>query len=343
MSVLSALRTCLASGSLPRVEGDVVRLSPDTTLPRKLATAWRYRKGGYLDLESIAFFLNNERLVLSQYVKACSDADVQIVPFAERKPLLEYLRGGKDSTAYHQIDQDREQKKKRNVARRASESASIRSDIAAMQLLSRPPSSGLRASRLSTSAPIRIPRWAWWWLLLSSIVMAVNAAYILLRPLLPQLGLFDRYFVPLGSHTPNNHTATATPITTPHPLHNDASFTRTVAILLTTLRLLNITTIALHTALPTSSWPALSALVVSAGTLYATVFNLLYRAVSASGSGGMQRLLLDVSKWDVGAVAEFVGSSVVWIAFPLAIVVIVGGQFVRAAAGQSKVDRVTAV
>ena len=106
MSVLSAIRACVVSGNRARVDGDVVHLSPGVSLPRKSSSAWRYRKDDYLTLDSIVFFLDNDRLKLSEYVKACNAAAVQVIPFGERKALLEFVRGEKDSNTY--IDQDRE-------------------------------------------------------------------------------------------------------------------------------------------------------------------------------------------------------------------------------------------
>ena len=84
----------------------MVHLSPGVSLPRKSGSAWRYRKDDYLTLDSLVFFVANERLKLSEYVKACNAAAVQVVPFGERKALLDFLRGDKDSSSY--VDQDRE-------------------------------------------------------------------------------------------------------------------------------------------------------------------------------------------------------------------------------------------
>ena len=106
MSVLSAVRACVQSGHRARVDGELIHLSPGVSLPRKSASAWRYRKDDYLTLDSILFFLDNDRLKLSEYVKACNANGVQVIPFGERKALIEYVRGEKDSNTY--IDQDRE-------------------------------------------------------------------------------------------------------------------------------------------------------------------------------------------------------------------------------------------
>ena len=115
MSVLSAVRACVVSGHRARVDGDTVQLSPGVSLARKAASAWRYRKDDWLTLDSIVFFLDNERLKLSEYVKACNAAAVQVIPFGERKALLEYIRGEKDSNTY--IDADRESQQQQQQQR----------------------------------------------------------------------------------------------------------------------------------------------------------------------------------------------------------------------------------
>ena len=338
MSVLSAVRTCLSSGGQLRLTEDAVHLSPDLALPRKTMTAWRYRKGGYLDLESIAFFLDNERLVLSQYVKACSDAGVQIVPFAERKPLLKYLRGDKESSAYHQIDQEREQHqqhKRRHASRRASESASVRPYITLQHPPTRAHAPSHPASHLSIASSVRIPDWAWWWLLLSSLVLAVDAAYLLLRPHSLPHGSLHRYFALYDTYLHHYNPA----------YHNTADlFTRTLAIVDTALLLLNAYTLALAAALPASSaWAALWAVVVSAGTAAVTAFCLLHEAVAGGGVGpggvGHRYRLSDMSTWDAGYAVGYVGTTALWIIVPLAVIVHVGGQLVRTAAAAGRVRK----
>ena len=73
-------------------------------LPRHLRTAWRVKKGDYLDLDSLVFFLSNEKLKLSEYIKACGQAGVQSIPFGERKDLTDWLKGGQDPNQH--IDQE---------------------------------------------------------------------------------------------------------------------------------------------------------------------------------------------------------------------------------------------
>ena len=125
MSVLSALRACVSSGEQPRVEGNLVHPLRGVVLPRKASTAWHYRESGYLDLDSIAFFLDNERLPLTQYVKAATDADAQIVPSAERKLLLAYLRGENNGYICNEIDQERDKLQQQGEERKQSRRRSL--------------------------------------------------------------------------------------------------------------------------------------------------------------------------------------------------------------------------
>ena len=319
MSVLSALRACVSSGTQPRTEGDVVHLLPGTVLPRKSATAWRYRKGGYLDLESIVFFLDNEHTVISQYVKACTDADVQIVPFGERKLLLEYLRGDKHSSAYSEIDQDREQHQEHKHQRKQSGSgpSSRRSSAPFLsELPSRPSSTPTSVSR--ARLPVFLPSWAWWWLLLSSLVQIFDAVYLALRPHSLPNGSLHHFFAVYDTYL----------LYDPSYAHIGDPFTRTLAIAEVAQILVNLTTLLLATTLPHSAWPALLAVTSAAGVLSVTAYFFLYEALS--GSTGKYQLG-DMSTWDVGYALGYVGTTGLWIVFPLAIIVVVGWQFVHAA------------
>ena len=112
-SVLSAIRSCVMAGGGPRMDGDVVVLSDGVSLPGKSSTAWRYRNE-FLTLDSIVFFLSNEHLKLSEYVKACNAAGVQVVPFGERAALLDYLQGETESSEH--IDVEREELQQQSTA-----------------------------------------------------------------------------------------------------------------------------------------------------------------------------------------------------------------------------------
>lgn len=325
MSALSALRACVSSATQPRIEGDLVHLLPAVTLPRKSATAWRYRKGGYLDLESIVFFLDNEQLTLSQYVKACTAADVQIVPFAERKPLLQYLRGEKHSSAYSEIDQEREQQQEHKQQRKQLQASGASSRRASAPFLEPWPRSSNtpQSSHSAFGSLVRLPGWAWWWLLLSSLVMAFDAAYLFLRPHSLPGGSLHSYFTVYDTYLhydPN------------YALTNDP-FTRALAITETVQILLNTATLLLAATSPTSAWSALLAVSTAAGTLCVTAFFFLYEAMS----GSMHRYRLgELSTWDAGYALGYVGTTAQWIVFPLAIIMTVGGQFVRAVEGGQK-------
>ena len=120
MSVLSAIRACVVSGHRGRVSGDMVELSPGVSLSRKAASAWRYRKDDFLTADSILFFLHNERLKLSEYVKACNAEGVQVIPFGERKALLEYVRGERDNNTY--IDWEKESQQQQQGGAQAAQS-----------------------------------------------------------------------------------------------------------------------------------------------------------------------------------------------------------------------------
>ena len=328
MSVLSALRACVSSGNQPRLDGDVVHLPPAASLPRKSATAWRYRKGGYLDLESIVFFLGNERLALSQYVKACSDADVQIVPFAERKPLLEYLRGNKDSSVYEEIDQDREQQQVRREERKNGTSSRRSSAPFLTDLPSRPRRKSMPVfSTSSFGSSIRLPDWAWWWLLLSSLVMTFDTAYLFLRPHSLPNGSLHHYFTVYDAYLHYDPTYAQT----------DDPFTKALTIAETAQVALNVATLVLAATLPTSVWAAVLAVAVAAGTFCVTAFFFLYEAFS--GTAHHYRLG-DVGTWDVGYALGYVGTTALWIVFPLAIIVTVGGQFVSAVDREEKIKKI---
>ena len=316
MSVLSALRACVSSETRPRVEGDVIHLQPPAVLPRKSASSWRYRKGGYLDLESIVFFVLNQQLPLAQYVKACADLDVQIVPFAERKPLLEYLQGDKDSHAYSEIDQDREQLQEHKHQRKMSSGTSSRRGSAPFVDRLPQPAPAMRSSSVESS--VRLPGWAWWWLLLASIVMAFDATYLFLRPHSLPKGSLHRYFSVYDAYLVYDPTY--------EDIHDP--FTHALAISESTQLALNLATLALATTLPHSAWPAVLALATAGGTLCVTAFFFLYEAMSES----TQRYRLgDVSTWDAGYVLGYVCVSSLWIVFPLAVIVSIGEQMVRLA------------
>ena len=107
-SVLSAIRGCIMAGGSARIDGDKVAVSSGVSLPRKSCTAWRYRKE-YLTLDSIVFFLDNEHLKLSEYVKACNAAGVQVVPFGDRAALLDYLQGETESSEHIDAEEEARQ------------------------------------------------------------------------------------------------------------------------------------------------------------------------------------------------------------------------------------------
>ena len=105
MSTLHQLRDFLMQGSaLPVLDGDWVVLG-SRRLPRHSRTAWRFKKGTYLELDSIVFLLHNEQLKLSEYIRAAQAADVQLIPFGERKHMLDFLRGASDANSAY-IDQE---------------------------------------------------------------------------------------------------------------------------------------------------------------------------------------------------------------------------------------------
>ena len=105
MSTLHLLRDFLLQNptSPPVLESDSIHLGPHR-LPRLSRTAWRLKKGDYLDVASVVFFINNEKLKLSEYVKACGQAGVQVIPYGERKDFQEWLKGGQD--VHQHIDQE---------------------------------------------------------------------------------------------------------------------------------------------------------------------------------------------------------------------------------------------
>ena len=333
MSVLSALRACIGSGKQPRTEGDTVHLSPGIELPRKSATAWRYRKGGYLDLASILFLLDNERLQLSQYVKAATDADVQIVPFGERTLLVEYLRGGKHSSEYAEIDQEREQQQEDRQYRKTHPgsgppsrrgSAPFLNDLPAAKL-SPPPSSTTPPP--GASPPVRLPRWARWWLLLSSLAMAYDAAFLFLRPRSLPGGSLHRYFQPYQQYTVYD------------PSYKDVHdpFTHAVGAISAAQIALNAATLLLATLAPQSAWASVLAVATAGATASLTAFFFLFEALSSTTTHRYR--LADVSTWDAGYAMGYVATTALWIVFPVAIIATVGGRIARVAARAEKTKK----
>ena len=125
-SLLSAIRNCVLCGGAARIDGDEVLLMDGMSLPRKSSTAWRYR-AEYLTVDSIVFFLSQQHVKLSEYIKACSAAGVQVVPFAERAALLDFLQGETDGSEY--IDVDREEQQQQATAEPAG--SHTRADVLA--------------------------------------------------------------------------------------------------------------------------------------------------------------------------------------------------------------------
>ena len=166
-----------------------------------------------------------------------------------------------------------------------------------------------------------------WWLALSSVVQAIDTAYLLLRPHSLPNGYFHRYFVVYDVYLIYDPTYADT---------NDP-FTRALAIVESAQIALNTTTLLLVLKLPrNSAWPSLLAVSTSAATLAVTAYFFLYEALS----GGVHKYrLVDVSTWDVGYALGYVGVTALWIVFPLAVIAIVGGQLVRAAERTKKVKK----
>ena len=154
MSTLHLLRDYLLKSppAPPQLDSsDYVSLG-GLRLPRHARTAWRYRKGDLLTLESLVFFLSNERLKLSEYIKACQAANVQTIPFGERKALLDFLRGVSDGAAYIDDAVVAEQQAtagKRDAPAAAHPSTALAPSSAAASLPAAAPSAAGRGEALS--------------------------------------------------------------------------------------------------------------------------------------------------------------------------------------------------
>ena len=95
MDPLSVLRDYTVRGDLDNVRliGNDYHFGDDYSFRRNIETVYRSKHGNLYTLESLVFFVKNTHMKHTDYMKTARAANLEIVTYIDRKPLLDYLEG----------------------------------------------------------------------------------------------------------------------------------------------------------------------------------------------------------------------------------------------------------
>ena len=174
-----------------------------------------------------------------------------------------------------------------------------------------------------TSSPIAIPTWMLSWLLISSLLVVYDAAFVLTRPASFPKGSLHWLFFPYDSYVQYD------------PVYLDVH--DTFGIAQAWINLLEVAVIllalVLTRVLPSSSVPHILLVIATSSTLFKTLLYFTYDHVSEHKG---KYALVDPRTWDAGYVGTFVVPTMCWVLFPAAVLVSLGGQFAEVATGKRK-------
>ena len=187
------------------------------------------------------------------------------------------------------------------------------------------------SSSSSSTSPLRLPKWMWSWLVVSSTLVLYDVGFVLTRPASFTGGSLHWLFFPYDSYLRYD------------PVYSDVHDAFGIAqsyINLLELALI-LAALLLARALPSSSTPHLLVLIATSSTLFKTLLYIVHEAVGAAGHGKGRSgySLLHLGTWDVGYVGASVVPILAWVVFPVAVLVSLGRQFVAAADASIKGKR----